>query len=147
MPMYKRNYRRNYSRSKRSVDKQLISIQQSTAVSRLLFTCTYPCTVGGLRWDLSTGNGNNDIIYWAIVVAKEGYNPNTLDLTSGNTLYQPESQVMAFGIISNISGNSLNVGNTNTKRKLMEGDRLYFIADSPAPTQEVNGIIQFFLTT
>ena len=142
-------------KTKRPIDKKLVSIDKvgitTTQVSTDLLTATFPCTITGLRWDLSiihdigTGSCKGD---WAIVVAREGIAPDTLVSADGSTTYNPEQDVLTFGTVKfRTSSNTIHaVGSTKSMRKLMGGDKLVFIArgNDASDTIGINGIIQFF---
>lgn len=141
------------------MEKALINVDKSAVaaaqVNTTLVTVTFPCTIVGLRWDLSftqdAGAGNGQYAA-AIVVDREGQTANTLSLTDGSTLYQPEQDVMSYFSGENAPaavGNGRHyVGSTKTMRKMMGGDRLQFIILGVATnTTSVHGTIQFFCKT
>ncbi len=142
--------------SKRPIDKALINVFKSgvdgTQVTTTLVTATFPCTVVGLRWDLSmlTDGGTTPGSYgWAIVIVRDGVTVSTISLTDGGTFFAPEQDVMAYGsgVLQQIdigSGHHYN-GSTKTMRKLMGGDKLLFLFIGVATqTTLVRGTIQFF---
>ncbi len=146
-------------RAKRPIDKQLISIlvdstnAQSTTV---LDTFTFPGTITGLRWDIDyTMSTDATLIQgvWAIVIARDGDTPNTLVLTNGSSMYQPETHVLAFGAwvgIKDANGMHQVHWNDSTKsmRKVQAGDTLNFITLANIGTSgDLSGVIQFFLKT
>lgn len=154
-----------YSKKKRSVDKQILSISASftnTQAATTLYTATYPCTVMGLRINGSVQSAPDttaspDAIGLACIVLKQGFtNPNNMALGNGNTFYSPESDVIWFK--SGISDTFVNTGDgafvaslnfegaPKTMRKLEAGDRLLFIYNgSTADTKVLQGSVQFFL--
>ncbi len=140
---------------KRPIDKQLIVVDKDTVdatqVSTTLITATFPCTITGLRWEIShdrsagTGTAN---FWWAIILVKDGNSANTMAISDASTFYEPEQNVLAFGLgaLEDEGPDSmLSSGNTKTMRKLMGGDQLLFITRGIATnTTNVNGVIQFF---
>ena len=104
--------------------------------NNFLFTCTFPCTITGLRWDLSTAVSNSgpaadDYINWAIVLVKEGNTAGGLPVgtDSPQDFYNPEQNVLAFGshvIPVNAIGFPWR-GNTKTMRKLQTGDEFRLV--------------------
>ncbi len=147
-------------RAKRPIDKQLISILvdstngQTTVV---LDTFTFPGTITGLRWDLVYNMSTDATLItgnWAIVIARDGDTPNTLVLTNGSSMYQPETHVLAFGGwtgTKDADGTGPTVhwsDSTKTMRKVQAGDTLNFITLASIGTSgDIAGIIQFFLKT
>ncbi len=142
-------------RARRPIDKSLVNVVlaslAATQANTELIAATFPCTITGMRWDLTaiqsggTGSSNGK---WAIVVNRDGLALSTMSLTTGGTLYEPEEDVLAFGswIMDNNppEGRSW-VGSTKTMRKLKLGDRLQFIAKGVATElTDILGTIQFF---
>jgi len=147
-------------RTKRPVDKQLIVVNHTTTtggVSTTLYTCTYPGTITGIRWSLShhvvqDTAGTEGM--WFIVVIRDGYAANAASLTSGSSLYQPESDVLAFGAFSgsrDTSGTDSGViqdGSTKTMRKLQAGDVMLFVSIANVDSNiDLFGAVQFFIKT
>lgn len=145
---------------KRPVDKLLVIVTKSgvdgTQVSTTLTTVTFPCTIVGLRWDISavtTAGTNPATMQWAIVKVSEGNSANTIATGDGNTLYAPEQDVMTWGVGVNTPEDTIGhplvwQGDTKTMRKMMGGDQLLFIARGEATNvQEIRGCIQFFCKT
>ncbi len=140
---------------KRPIDKNLVVVSKNTVdatqVSTTLITATFPCTITGLRWQIATdraaGTGTAEF-YWAIILVKDGNSANTVAISDGATFYEPEQNVLAFGLGSlEDSGpdSMLAEGNTKTMRKLMGGDTIVFIVRGVATnTVNLNAIIQFF---
>lgn len=144
--------------SKRPIDKELIAVSQTLTNSQsstTLKTTTFPCTVVGLRWDLSgsssltTGPSRAD---WAIVVVHDGLSESTMSTSDGSDFYTPEQDVLAFGSgrIMDADGGAGNLqvhwsGTTKTMRKLKQGDVLKVISlASNANAGVFQGIVQFF---
>ena len=144
---------------KRPVDKVFVNIVKGSLdgiqVATTLLTATFPCTVTGLRWDLSfiTDSGSAPGQYAAvIIIVRDGITASALALGDGSTLYAPEQDVMAYfsGVNqqTDIGSGAQYVGSTKTMRKLMGGDKLIFIAKGHATnTTTIAGTIQFFCKT
>ncbi len=140
---------------KRPIDKGLINISQSlstTQVQTVLITSTFPCTITGLRWILTSLNDNAipNLVRWAIVIVRDGLSASTLTSADGTTLYAPEQDVMAFGVMQmGGTGNNTGLvqhdeGNTKSMRKLMLGDKILFITKSATSTGDIDGCVQLF---
>ena len=128
---------------KRPVDKVLVNIVKGsldgTQAATTLLTATFPCTVTGLRWDLSfiTDSGSAPGQYAAcIIIVRDGITASALALGDGSTLYAPEQDVMSYfsGVNqqTDIGSGAHYVGSTKTMRKMMGGDKLIFIAKGQA---------------
>ncbi len=90
-------------RGARPIDKQIIGVNKSVSTAQLvttLFTATFPCTVVGIRWDLSSLNSiaSTNTLLWALVLVKEGETVDTLGLADSAPLYNPEQNVIAHGV-------------------------------------------------
>lgn len=146
-------------RTKRPIDKQLISVSKTTTTSQsgsTLYTTTFPGTVVGLRWDLACVSLTTSPFYllWAIVVVHDGNTATTMSGSDGTDFYTPEQDVLAFGIMrgSNTDGagpiTDKDMGMTKTMRKLKQGDVLQLInLNSVANGASLQGIVQFFIKT
>ncbi len=146
--------------SRRPIDKQIIKVRFNGLVDTqqavVLTTVTFPCTIVGLRWDISAttdaGTATAEI-QWAIVKVTEGNTVNTLATGSGSTLYAPEQNVMTWGVGRNTPEDTIGHpiiwrDGSKTGRKMMGGDTLQFIALGEATnSQDVSGGIQFFCRT
>lgn len=150
------------TRTRRPIDKSIRTIRNATTSAQQnheLMTATFPGTVTGLRWrinarslETSAADSLNDLL-WAIVVVEDGLNPSTiafpaLSTTPGN-LYQPEQNVLAWGVlpITFEAGVTWDIGDTKTMRKLKNGDKLFFsytAANTTDNNATVNGAIQYF---
>jgi len=142
---------------KRPVDKQLVLVDKGTVdgtqVNTTLVTVTFPCTIVGIRWNLSViqdaGTGNCTAA-WCINVLRDGGTQKVMSLTDGATFFAPESDCLSFGV-GLIDNNTVTLnwnGNTKTMRKMMGGDKLIFSALGLATnTHHVTGVIQFFCKT
>ncbi len=142
---------------KRPIDKALIVITKdgidATQVQTILFTATFPCTMVGLRWELSAvqaaGTGFCKGV-WAIIIARQGITVNNMVQTDGSTLFAPEQDVITWGSwgIDNNVETTVRIGDTKSMRKLMGGDRLIFIMKGIATqTTSMFGVVQFFCKT
>ncbi len=90
-------------RAKRPIDKSLIVVNQEATNSQsatTLIDVKFPCTVMGIRWSLAVfGNTTaNELVSWAIVRVREGRSADTMDQTDGAHFYDPEQDVLAFGV-------------------------------------------------
>ena len=143
--------------TKRPINKELISIQQAgvdaTDVNTVLLAVTFPCTVTGLRWSLSftqDGGTSHAFFYWAIVVHYDGTTVDTISTTDGASFYQPEKNVLVFGVgvIDNNTISERFEGTTKTMRKMQAGDKLAFIMKGSATnTTRCDGCVQYFCKT
>ncbi len=145
------------ARTSRNTDKKMIGVAldaiSATQQSTVLLTVTFPCTIQGLRWNMAiiqdAGTGNCEF-HWAIVVLRDGLTLPVMSVGDGATLYQPEQDVLVYGvgIIDNNTASYPFAGSTKTMRKLMGGDRLVFIAKGVATNfSRIRGVIQFFCKT
>lgn len=147
--------------TKRPIAKELVCISK-TAVSTSqvqtdLVTTTFPNTITGLRW--SIGFANNATVdssfRWAIVVIRDGLQADTMGASDAASFYNPESNVLAFGVHHLASSAATGPGpatmntegDTKTMRKLQGGDKLAFIVKASAASVDVEGIVQFFQKT
>jgi len=142
--------------AKRPIDKNLVVVNQavtSTQQQTDLITATFPATVTGLRWSLSAlGSAvSASMVSWAIVLVKDGVSASTISQSDGAQMYQPEQNVLAFGVFylaDSDAGTGPTVnsweGSTKTMRKLMGGDKIAFIAKANANTVPLDGVVQFF---
>jgi len=156
--MRRRNsYRRSAGR-KRPVNKSIITVSSPIAtgsqLNEELYEAEYPSTFQGLLWDFTVtafSETNSTSCAWAVIRVKDGLLPGALMFTSsGQTLVKPEQEVMACGLfqLNPVTiPNGYNLmrihGDTKTKRKLAQGDRVYFLiaCDNNA---FVAGNFQFF---
>ncbi len=143
---------------RRPIDKDLIVVLKTISASQqasTLKTTTFPCTLVGLRWDLSLSTiltTTTSFAVWAIVIVTEGDSANAMSTSDASSFYTPEQNVLTFGISTFPDadvGNGPNVvnwnGNTKTMRKLKAGDTVQFIVQGSAAAQgSCHGIVQFF---
>ncbi len=141
---------------KRPIDKNLINVSKSlvtsTQAATTLITATFPCTITGIRWNgaiNATAVGATQI-RWAIILVKDGNSPNTMATSDGSTLYEPEQNVLTWGVVTandfdGGTGSSIQAldGSTKTMRKLMGGDQIQIIFFANAAAT-VNMAVQFF---
>lgn len=144
-------------RTKRPIDKKLVAIATNAIAATQdvtqLISATFPCTITGLRWNLSfiqdAGTGAC-VIHWAIVIVRDGVTIDTLGVSSAAVFFNPEQNCLVFGaamIDNNTQSKDFN-GSTKTMRKLMGGDTLQFIHLGVATqTSGCRGVIQFFCKT
>lgn len=148
----------NFS-SKRPIDKSIIVMSRSedgTGTNTLLFSADFPCTITGLRWDVGIYNTKTtqNQFYWAIVLVKSGTSLQIINVSDTNKLYEPETNVLAFGVSSLAPQLAADTGpgpvsmqltgSTKTMRKMQPGDKLYHVSDSTGANIGVRGAIQFF---
>lgn len=143
------------SSARRPIDKKIFAhldqALDATQTNTTMLTVTFPCTITGLRWDMSAvpdaGTGVA-MIRWAIVVVHDGNAAATMG-QSGD-FYTPEQDVLAFGTgqttggVDEIHWN----GATKTMRKLMGGDLLVLCQVGVATnTLQTMSLVQFFCKT
>jgi len=141
---------------KRPIDKSLINVTKTLVAdvqaATVLTTATFPCTVTGLRWvgSIAADTVTGSVVYWAIILVKDGNSANTMSRSDASTLYEPEQNVLAFGnavVRDSDAGTGQSVrsieGTTKSMRKLMGGDQIQFICISSAGSQ-VTMSVQFF---
>lgn len=119
-------------------------------------TATFPCTITGMRWDLSclSLHAGADRLFWAIVVVRDGETANPIVFTDSNDLYQPEQNVLTYGM-KELSGNTTGEGyskdwegTSKSMRKLMGGDSIEFVTNGVvAANKVITGAVQFFCKT
>lgn len=133
-----------FVRGARPIDKVLPGISMSGLVAAQtaqdLVTATTACTATGIRWSLTVGGdaaANSALAQgaWAIIILRDGDTAQTMSLTGGSNLYEPEQDVLAFGRWAvrgpgSTTGPNVNMfnGETKTMRKLKIGDKLTLIA-------------------
>lgn len=90
-------------------------------------------------------------LFWAIVIVRDGLSASTIATSDGAAMYEPEQDVLAFGVVSTAdldAGAGPAVvnweGTTKSMRKLMGGDKLQFISINPANAGVVKGCVQLF---
>ncbi len=141
--------------AKRPIDKVMTIVNQagvdSTDVTTTITTCTYPCTITGLRWGLSFNQfgGSATCHYvWAIIYLREGETIDGLSFADGLTFYKPESSVLVwgYGAMRNLQTTNYAEGTTKTMRKMQLGDSVQFIMRGITTEEsEVRGCVQLFL--
>ena len=159
-----RPQKRQRTSAPRPISKTLLFFNDTLTASQrsqTLTTNTFPCTITGLRWELSSpihadSGVSNSYLNWAIVLVKEGNSPNALPSgvqTVAGSLYNPEQNVLASGsgtLAPNVTGNYNTVwrGSTKTMRKMQVGDELFILYNIGATTNITDavfgGTVQFF---
>ena len=144
-----------YSSAKRPIDKVMTIVAQSgvdsTDVTTTVYTCTYPCTMTGLRWNLAFAQSAGTVwchFVWAIIYLREGETIDGLSFGDGLTFYKPESSVLTYGYntIFNHTQTKLMEGTTKTMRKMQVGDSIQFLMRGiTTETSEVRGCVQLFV--
>ena len=148
----------NPGKAKRPVDKLIRFYSQNMDNSQdnvVLFTATFPCTLMGLRVTLSPEAIVASAGYGAFVVAvvQDGTSPGTIDLTNGNSLYEPEQNVLTCGPVNTWMGSSTGSGwvyeeVVKTKRKMKVGDALVLSTlGTSATATPLRATITFFVLT
>lgn len=147
-------YSNQMTTKKADIDKQIINVTKSgltnTQQFTNLYTCTYPCTVTGLRWDVNLylQAGVAASCAWAIQVVKQGNSMNNISNSDGSSLLVPESNILVWGknVLTGVLNVAHEVGDTKSMRKLQAGDVLQFCCvGETGTTTEVFGSIQYFL--
>lgn len=138
---------------KRAINKEIIAISRTQSTSQgatTLTTATYPCTITGVRWHIGLKNtyaGANNF-WWAIVLVKDGQTADTLATSDGASIYSPEGNVLAWGMVEldDAAGDLTfnGEGSTKTMRKLQGGDTIQFISISAAASMTLRAGVQFF---
>jgi len=152
----------NRTRSRRPIDKKLVSILKPTVTNVLQTTdlmpaASYPGTITGLRWNLWISNGAGTAQgfgRWAIVVVPAGTTASPITLSDAGSMYDPEQMVLAFGTLAKYTAGTANtggfpdIGQTKAMRKLKAGDKLQFICLGVATNiVDIAGTVQFFYKT
>lgn len=146
-----RTARRPIDKELKVVFKNMSAAQQQT----ILKTATFPCTLTGLRWDISANSilvSSPVTIHWCIVVVHDGNSANAMAISDAADFYTPEQDVLTFGItrladadLGNGPSTTHWSGSTKTMRKLKQGDQLICLVQSTtAAVGAFIGIIQFF---
>ncbi len=147
--------RRRIQQTPRPIDKALVfvtnnAISATQESSVIINTINAPCTITGLRWDLTISQDQGTGFCegtWAIVVTYGGQAVATMGHTDTGNFYTPESNVLAFGTwgIENNTETKTFSGSTKTMRKLMLGDQVFIIAKGVATnTTRYWGVVQLF---
>jgi len=150
--------RRISRRAARPIDKQIVTLNHVAGIQKetqLMIVQAGARTLTGVRWNfniISNTNTANPDFWWAIVIVKDGEVANPLDIGDQQQTYVPEQNVLAFGsrVGINLSTAADLVqhieGSTKSMRKMMEGDKLFFISTtSVASGWILNGAVQFFM--
>lgn len=145
---------------KRPVDKAIIVINKdvidATASNTVLVTVTFPCTIVGIRWDLSffaDGGSSITSVRWDLLIVKEGNAVGATSSTDGATFHDPEQNVIVHGFTALAPGDGnqnprIFAGETKSMRKMMGGDQFFFSMTGEATnTVGCRGIVQFFCKT
>lgn len=140
-------------RSRRPIDKQIFVVnkpliagntQASTALGSALNRAV---TVTGLRWSLYVHDDLKSSIHWCIVLVREGTSVSTIATSDASTLYAPEQNVLAHGILGtgSTADHGFVEGSTKSMRKMLSGDQLFFVFKTDANAMDVmRGIVQLF---
>ncbi len=143
--------------AKRPTDKNLVAIEltaiDGTQQNTTMTTVTFPCTIVGIRWNLTVAQGGGSGAaenYWCINVLRDGGTQKNMSTSNGATFFAPESDCLVYGVsmIDNHADTKIFEGSTKTMRKMMGGDKLILSTVGEATnTTVVRGVIQFFCKT
>ena len=139
--------RRYQARPKRRFNKKIFNILQSptttqaettlSSVANSTSTAAFTFKMNKLSIAAIGNTSASTLIRWALIKVPDGYSLNTLSATSGVPLYQPESDVLACGVMAladSDSGTGSSTACQNFKlkcsRKLQEGDSVVFVTDT-----------------
>lgn len=139
---------------KRPIDKSLVALNGAAGTSQTsttLIQATFPCTVTGLRWDLSFTNSSASLGHtfeWAIVVVRDGRDAEAMGTSDGAKFYAPEQDVLTYGNGRLWKSDRVYLGSTKSMRKLMGGDALMFIVRAGSTSVvDYRGTVQLFCKT
>lgn len=132
------------------MSKTVLAVQ----LNETLFTATFPCTIVGIRWNISILNAHAQIdkLAWALVVIRQGDTAGTLSLGDDTNLYTPEVNCLTYGVYE-LAANTIAIGkdiegSTKTMRKMMGGDILALVINGDVnASTEMTAVIQFFCKT
>ena len=131
----------NYN-TPRPYNKKVVNVAQSPSTTQASvqlssFTISYPRTFKLSSISISAiGNGTAaTTVRWAILKVPDGYTENTISMTNGASLYDPESDILAFGVF-NLADSDSGTGSTtaydnikvSASRKLQQGDEIAFVS-------------------
>jgi len=157
----KRRFVSSTTTPRRPIDKEIKSVFHQTVNgvqdNTVLKTTTFPCTIVGLRWEITALmqiTSSQTQIAWVIVVVRDGDAPNSISFSNGSNFYQPEQNVLTWGLTELAAGTQTDAnppkrvwrGDTKTMRKLKQGDQLFFTSlGGPATVgPHIHGVVQFF---
>ena len=140
---------------KRPIDKTLIVVSHNTTagtqVNTTLFTCTFSCTIVGIRWSMGLFGATTTFgkHAWVVQVIRDGNSTPAIALTDAGKLAAPEQNVLAMGVGVSLSTASRSYeGKTSTMRKLLVGDIIKFsILGEATQTTSTRGSFLFFCKT
>jgi len=145
-------------RAKRPIDKKMMRVLftdlNTTQQNLDLYpAASFPGTLTGIRWSIGAvaeAGASPTQLSWLIVVVPAGTTVGTVNMANGDSAYDPEQNVIAFGstALLTTATHAQWDGTTKGMRKLKAGDKLVFTARSIA-TQEITlcGTVQFFYKT
>ena len=142
------------SKRKLHWDKKIRTFSGNLSANVQVNTIVYTANEAGLLASLringtfSDSNATNDSLCgWAIVIAREGYSPNALNLTNGD-FYIPEQDVLCCGVGNSVQQNGRWLyefsATPKTKRKMQEGDNVYLVTMTTQLSTLVANIQLFF---
>ena len=161
MPGIKRRRTAYGAKPARPIDKRIIVVKESGigggVTEKTLFTASGACTLVGVRWqfysygDAGTGGNAHDLA-WMLVIVRDGQSVGTVSVADGQSLYEPEQDVLAWGVTTS-GANSMSAqldedkfdGLCKTMRKLKSGDQLaLLLRGTNTDTSAFGGACQFF---
>jgi len=149
---------------KRNIDKRIYDInetidtttQTEIALQNISTTGRPPCTIKGVRWQLTRVPGSSGAtVRWAIVVKRQGVTlpaigASTSHATPATEFFSNEADVLAWGVLdaraeSVYGGMNVHEGAIKTARKMRSDDTLMFIWKSDVTNGGyIRGAIQYF---
>ena len=107
------------------------AVQGVRKVKHLTISCQSPTDVDG--------------VWWALVYCPEGMVPSALNLTTGQSLYEPNQYVMNCGVFDFTSG-PVRVS-SRVSRNLHSGDRIYLLLYPAGGTPlAISGIVRYAIS-
>ena len=146
---YKKKYYRG-GKDKYSVEHRGGSISVPTYPTQQVTTIVPPSTLEGTRkvkhLGITLSSNVTDItgMYWALVYVPEGYTANSLSVTAGSSIYEPNQNVMACGVL-NFSAGPARIY-SKLSRNLSSGDHIDLILLSTGPAAIVATVVDYAIT-
>ena len=96
-----------------------------------------------LSLSLVSGTGST-VLYWALVYVPQGYNPNTLNVLTSNSFYEPNQNVMGCGLIDPDAG-PIRI-RSPLSRNLNSGDSIYLVVGTNLAQAGIRGVVNYAIT-
>ena len=96
-----------------------------------------------LSMSLSPGT-ESTVLYWALVYVPQGYNPNTLNVQSASSFYEPNQNVMSCGLIDPDAG-PIRIRSV-ISRNLNSGDSIVLIVGTTLASAVIRGVVKYAIT-